>query len=123
MLAAIDALGDACKDDEDITKRLQEEMRVPPAVGPWHRDTHTFVTVAKRSPERVEQFMNAFTTHPVFWVRMYSVHAVVAAKDVAQLEKLALDSRRQRPRSRAGAAPRAEEGKDRPCPDRRSWAQ
>lgn len=92
MLAAIDALGDACKEDEDITKRLQEEVRVPPAVGPWHRDTHTFVTVAKRSPERVEQFMTAFTTHPVFWVRMYSVHAVVAAKDVAQLEKLALDA-------------------------------
>jgi cyclophilin family peptidyl-prolyl cis-trans isomerase len=91
MLAAIDALGEACKEDEEVTRRLANELRVPPAIGPWHRETHLFVTVAKRSPEQVALFMNAFTTHPVWWIRMYAVNAVVAANDTTQLEKLALD--------------------------------
>ena len=91
MLAAIDALADLCKTDEDITKRLEGEMRVPPTIGSWHRDTHMFVTLAKRDPSRVELLMSAFTGHPVFWVRMYAVGAAVAAKDVNRLEQLALD--------------------------------
>jgi cyclophilin family peptidyl-prolyl cis-trans isomerase/HEAT repeat protein len=91
-LQAIDALGDACKDDDDITKRLEGEVRVPPPIGPWHRETHVFVAAAKRSPERVAPVMNAFTTHVSFWVRMYAVRAVVAAGDIPQLERLAYDS-------------------------------
>jgi len=50
-----------------------------------------FVAVAKRSPETVAPMMDAFVNHPVFWVRMYSVQAVMAAKDAARLEKLASD--------------------------------
>lgn len=91
MLAAVDALGDLCKGDEDITRRLEGELRVPPTVGSWHRDTHVFVALARRDPSRVELTMSAFTGHPVFWVRMYAVSAVVAAKDLNRLERLALD--------------------------------
>jgi len=89
---AIDALGDLCKDDEDITRRIEDEVRVPPGIGPWQRQTRAFIALAKRSPERVEIFMNAFTTHSSPWVRLYSVQAVVAVKDMVQLERLALDT-------------------------------
>jgi cyclophilin family peptidyl-prolyl cis-trans isomerase len=92
MLLAIDALGEACKDDEEITKRLLGEVRVPSAVGRWQRETHAFVALARRSPELAAVFMGSFTSHPVFWVRMYSIQAVVAAKDLTQLEKLAYDA-------------------------------
>jgi cyclophilin family peptidyl-prolyl cis-trans isomerase/HEAT repeat protein len=91
-LEAIDALADLCKDNQEITKRLEGELRVPPVQGSWSRETHVFVTMAKRAPERVALFMNAFVTHQSFWVRMYAVHAVVAAKDLTQLERLAYDS-------------------------------
>jgi cyclophilin family peptidyl-prolyl cis-trans isomerase len=89
---AIDALGDLCKDNEDISRRLDDEVRVPPAMGSWLRATRAFIALAKRSPERVELYMNAFTTHPSPWVRLYSVQAAVAVKDMVQLEKLALDA-------------------------------
>jgi cyclophilin family peptidyl-prolyl cis-trans isomerase len=90
-LAAIDALGDLCRDDEEITRRLEGDLRVPPVQGSWSRDTHVFVTMAKRAPERVALFMSAFTSHQSPWVRMYAVHAVVAANDIPRLEKLAYD--------------------------------
>jgi cyclophilin family peptidyl-prolyl cis-trans isomerase len=92
MLLAIDALGEACKEDEDITKRLEGELRVPPAVGRWQRETHVFVALAKRAPGHAAMFFGSFTNHPLFWVRMYSIQAVVAAKDLTQLEKLAYDA-------------------------------
>src|SRR6187399_2791528 len=39
VLAAFDALGDACKADEDLTLRIAAEAGVPPTVGSWHRQT------------------------------------------------------------------------------------
>ncbi|HEY2433067.1 MAG TPA: peptidylprolyl isomerase [Vicinamibacterales bacterium] len=91
-LEAIDALGDLCKDDEDITKRLDGDLRVPPVQGSWSRETHVFVTMAKRAPEKVALFANAFVTHQSPWVRMYAVRAVVALDDIPRLEKLAYDT-------------------------------
>ena len=92
MLAAIDALGDACKEDEDITTFLQTEARVPPAVGSWHRETHAFVALAKRSPEKALPLMQSFALHPVWWVRMYAAGAAAVAGDLVHLEKLAYDA-------------------------------
>ncbi len=91
-LEAIDALGDLCKDDEEITKRLESDVRVPPPQGSWSHETHALVALAKRAPERAAVFMSAFVAHQSFWVRMYTVQAVVAAKDVGRLEKLAYDA-------------------------------
>jgi cyclophilin family peptidyl-prolyl cis-trans isomerase/HEAT repeat protein len=91
-LAAIDALGDLCKDDEELTVRVAAEVRTPPAVGSWHRDTHAFVALAKRSPERAAISMEAFVTHPVWWVRMYAAGAAAVAGDLVRLDKLAYDS-------------------------------
>lgn len=89
LLAAIDALGDLCKDDEAITTRLIAETRIPGSV--WHREAHTFVALAKRSPEAAAIFMEAFTTHPVWWVRMYAARAATVLDDAGRLEKLAYD--------------------------------
>ena len=91
-LAAIDALGDLCKEDEELTARLAADARTPPAVGSWHRETHAFVALAKRSAEKAATSMEAFVTHPVWWVRMYAVGAAAAAGDFIHLDKLAVDS-------------------------------
>ena len=90
-LAAIDALGDLCKDDEDITGLLVADARVPSTIGPWHRETHAFVALAKRSPEKAGIMMEAFATHPVWWVRMYAAGAAAVTGDLVRLEKLAYD--------------------------------
>ena len=90
VLSAIDALADLCKEDSDVTTRLLAEVRTP-AVTTWHRETHAFVALAKRAPETAAISMEAFSTHPSWWVRMYGVRAAVAANDLVHLEKLAYD--------------------------------
>ena len=92
VLAVLDALGDLCKSDDDLTTRLEAQARVPPPVGSWHRETHAFVALAKRSPERALPSMEGFTAHPVWWVRMYAAGAAAAAGDVIHLEKLVYDA-------------------------------
>jgi cyclophilin family peptidyl-prolyl cis-trans isomerase/HEAT repeat protein len=91
-LAAMDALGDHCKEDDEVTGRVLAEVRTPPASGSWHRETHAFVALAKRSPEKAATSMEAFANHPVWWVRMYSAGAAAVAGDLVHLEKLAYDS-------------------------------
>ena len=90
-LAAIDALGDVCKTDEEVTTRLAGEARIPVGSA-WHRETHAFVALAKRAPDRAASVMDAFVTHPSWWVRMYAARAAAAMGDVARLDKLAYDA-------------------------------
>jgi cyclophilin family peptidyl-prolyl cis-trans isomerase/HEAT repeat protein len=92
VLAALDALGDLCQGSEDVTARVLAEVRTPPVVGSWHRETHAFVALAKRSPNAAVIAMQAFVTHPVWWVRMYTVRAATAMEDFARLDKLADDT-------------------------------
>lgn len=91
-LAALDALGDLCKNDEELTARVAAQVRVPSAVGSWHRDTHAFVALAKRSPKDAAVSMEVFVTHPVWWVRMYAAGAAAVAGDLQRLERLAYDA-------------------------------
>jgi cyclophilin family peptidyl-prolyl cis-trans isomerase len=91
-LAALDGLGDVCKEDDEITARLASEARVPPASGAWHRETHAFVALAKRSAEKAAPAMEAFVTHPNWWVRMYAAGAAAVAGDLIHLEKLVYDT-------------------------------
>jgi len=90
-IEALDRLGDACKEDADVTTRLTAEALVPPSNRYWHRPTHAFVSLSKRSPEAAAIGMEAFVTHPVWWVRMYSAFAAAGAKDVLHVNKLAYD--------------------------------
>jgi peptidyl-prolyl cis-trans isomerase B (cyclophilin B) len=90
VLQAFDLLGTACLDDDAITKRLEAETAIPQGAD-WPRPTHAFVALAKRSPEKSAIHMEAFTTHPVWWVRMYAAFATAGAKDLLRLDRLAYD--------------------------------
>jgi cyclophilin family peptidyl-prolyl cis-trans isomerase/HEAT repeat protein len=91
-LAAMDALGDACRDSEDLTARVAVEARVPLSMPFWHREAHAFVALAKRAPDRAAIAMEGFVSHPVSWVRLYAARAAATVGDVARLEKLAYDT-------------------------------
>jgi cyclophilin family peptidyl-prolyl cis-trans isomerase/HEAT repeat protein len=91
VLAALDALGDQCKEDESITVRLTSESRTPPAVGRWQREAHAFVALAKRSAERARVGMNFFARHDNPYVRTYAARAAAAIDDVETLQRLAAD--------------------------------
>jgi cyclophilin family peptidyl-prolyl cis-trans isomerase len=90
-LAAIDALGGLCLDDEGITTTVLTDAQTPPTIGPWTLEAHAFVALAKRSRDRAAVSMSAFSSHPVWQVRMYAARAAAAMDDVATLEKLAYD--------------------------------
>jgi cyclophilin family peptidyl-prolyl cis-trans isomerase/HEAT repeat protein len=91
-LAAIDALGDVCNDDEAITNRIASEARTPPTVGEWHRQAHAFVALAKRAPDRIPSSMEWFAGHAVWQVRMYAARAAVVTSDRETLRRLAFDA-------------------------------
>ncbi len=91
-LAAIDALGERCLQDDDITTRTVSEARTPPATGDWQREAHAFVALARRSPDRAAISMPAFISHDIWQVRMYAARAAAAMKDVVSLERLAFDA-------------------------------
>ena len=91
VLAALDALGDQCKADDQITDRLTAEARTPPAVGPWQREAHAFVALAKRARERAGVAMSSFAMHSDWQVRMYAARAAAAMDDLDTLTRLAAD--------------------------------
>ena len=90
-LAVIDALGDLCKSDEDVTTRIIAEAKSPNSTA-WQREAHAFVALAKRAPDRAAMSMGAFVAHPSWWVRMYAARAAAAADDVVRLDSLAYDT-------------------------------
>ena len=92
VLSAIDAMAERCPDDEQMTTRLTVEVTVPPTVGAWQRQSHAFVALAKRAPDRALMAMPGFITHDVWQVRMYAARAAAAMKDVLSLERLAYDA-------------------------------
>lgn len=92
VIAALDALGDQCRDDESITERLAAEARTPPARGgAWQREAHAFLALARRSRERAAYAMPSFASHDDWAVRLYAVRAAAAMDDVATLQRLAAD--------------------------------
>jgi cyclophilin family peptidyl-prolyl cis-trans isomerase len=91
VLAALDALGDQCTEDEAVTVRVTSESRTPPGVGRWQREAHAFVALAKRSPARARVGMNFFARHDSPYVRMYAARAAAAMDDVETLQRLAVD--------------------------------
>jgi cyclophilin family peptidyl-prolyl cis-trans isomerase/HEAT repeat protein len=90
-LTAIDALGDQCRDDVNVTDRLTAEARTPSA-NEWHRESHAIVALAKRAPARVLiPLLGSHVSHPRWQVRMYAARAAAAIDEVSALERLALD--------------------------------
>lgn len=91
VLAALDALGDQCRADDQITDRITAESRTPPAVGPWQREAHAFVALAKRSRARAAVAMSSFAMHNDWQVRMYAARAAAAMDDADTLTRLVSD--------------------------------
>ena len=91
-LAAIDALGERCTDDDDITIRVLSELRMPPSIGPWQREAHALVAVARRAPERAAMAIPSFMRHTTWQVRMYAARAAALIKDAESLNTLAHDA-------------------------------
>jgi len=91
VLAALDVLGDQCREDSSITDRVTAEARTPPPQGRWQREAHAFVALAKRDRERASIAMLTFAMHPVWQVRMYAARAAAIVDDVPVLLRLAAD--------------------------------
>jgi len=91
-LAAIDALGDACRDDESIDIALTSEARTPPTIGRWQREAHAFVALARRDPERARISLLSFASHRTWQVRMYAARAAAILEDAEVLGRLAADA-------------------------------
>jgi cyclophilin family peptidyl-prolyl cis-trans isomerase len=91
VLAAIDALGERCREDEAVTARLAGELGTPPNGDRWHREARALVAMARREPERAAAAMPAFSRHLTWQVRMYAARAAVLLKDADTLALLAHD--------------------------------
>ena len=90
-LAAIDAVGEACRGDDVVTLRMVSEARTPPSKGSWHREAHALVALARLSPTHAEIPLRSQARHPVWQVRMYAARAAAVLDDVQTLERLAED--------------------------------
>jgi cyclophilin family peptidyl-prolyl cis-trans isomerase/HEAT repeat protein len=90
-LAAVDALGESCAQDETVTARIATETRPPAATGSWTLPAHALVTLAKRSPDRARAALPTFAGHSIWQVRMYAARAAAILRDAPTLEKLAYD--------------------------------
>jgi cyclophilin family peptidyl-prolyl cis-trans isomerase/HEAT repeat protein len=92
VLAVIDALGDACRDDINVTDRLTAEAR-PPGPNEWHRASHALVALAKRSPGRAFiSLLGGHVQHVTWQVRMYAARAAALVNEISALERLAYDA-------------------------------
>jgi cyclophilin family peptidyl-prolyl cis-trans isomerase/HEAT repeat protein len=91
VLAAIDALGDSCRDDQNVTDRLTAEAKTAPVFSNWQREAHALVALAKRAPDRATLRLTAFSQHSVWQVRMYAARAAALVEDEQVLTKLAED--------------------------------
>ena len=91
VLTVIDALGDACKDDINVSDRLTAEAR-PPEPNEWHRASHALVALAKRSPGRTFiPLLGGHVQHVTWQVRMYAARAAAIVNEVSALERLGYD--------------------------------
>ena len=91
VLAALDALGDSCKDDVNVTDRLTSEAKAPDT-NEWHRPSHALVALAKRAPGRTFiALLGGHVQHQIWQVRLYAARAAAITNEVTSLERLAYD--------------------------------
>ena len=91
VLVVIDALGDTCRDDMNVTDRLTAEA-TPPGSHEWQRSSHALVALAKRSPGRAFiPLLGGHVQHLTWQVRMYAARAAAFVNEVSALERLAYD--------------------------------
>ena len=90
-VAALDALGDFCKEDLNVTDRLTSEAKAPEG-NDWPRASHALVALAKRArPRAFIALLGGHVQHQIWQVRMYAVKAASTANEVTSIERLAYD--------------------------------
>ena len=91
VVTALDALGDSCKDDVNITDRLTSEAKAPEG-NEWQRASHALVALAKRARTRAfVALLGGHVQHQIWQVRMYAARAAAIANDLSSLERLTSD--------------------------------
>jgi cyclophilin family peptidyl-prolyl cis-trans isomerase len=91
VVTALDALGDSCKDDVNITDRLTSEAKAPEG-HEWQRASHALVALAKRARTRAFiALLGGHVQHQIWQVRMYAARAAAIANDLSSLERLSGD--------------------------------
>jgi cyclophilin family peptidyl-prolyl cis-trans isomerase len=92
VLAALDALGESCREDVNVTDRLTSEAKASDASN-WQRASHALVALARRAPGRAFiSLLGGHVQHQTWQVRMYAARAAAIANDVTSLERLAYDA-------------------------------
>lgn len=91
VLAAIDVLGEQCRDDINVTDRLTVEARTPPP-NEWQVESRALVALSRRAPRRVFiPLLAGHVQHETWQVRMYAARAAAITNEVSALERLAYD--------------------------------
>ncbi len=90
-IAALDALGDFCREDLNVTDRLTSEAKAPEG-NEWQRASHALVALAKRARTRAFiALLGGHVQHQIWQVRMYAARAAAIANDLSSLERLTSD--------------------------------
>jgi cyclophilin family peptidyl-prolyl cis-trans isomerase len=91
VLTALDLLAEQCPEDPNVTNRLVSEAKTPAMNGPWHREAHALVSLARRAPDRAAVPVSAFAFHRNALVRLYAARAAAAIGKADVLVDLADD--------------------------------
>ena len=90
-ITALDALGDSCREDLNVTDRLTSEAKAPEG-NDWQRASHALVALAKRARTRAFiALLGGHVQHQIWQVRMYAARAAAIANDLSSLERLTSD--------------------------------
>lgn len=90
-ITALDALGDSCREDLNLTDRLTSEAKAPEG-NDWQRASHALVALAKRARTRAFiALLGGHVQHQIWQVRMYAARAAAIANDLSSLERLTSD--------------------------------
>jgi cyclophilin family peptidyl-prolyl cis-trans isomerase len=91
VLAALDVLAGACREDVNVTDALTTFARTPPPSGDWQREAHALVALARRAPDRAALALPGHVAHPIWQVRMYAARAAAILNDLVALDRLTAD--------------------------------
>jgi cyclophilin family peptidyl-prolyl cis-trans isomerase len=100
QLAAIDALGGACPEQQGVVAELGRLILNGPrggaarlgARGAWYVRAHALVALARVRPQAARALFRSDALHPVWQARLYAARAAAVARDTLTLTRLAHDS-------------------------------
>ena len=100
MLAAIDALGGGCAEQQSAvdsllkvvdTRNAQNAVRAKGAAS-WHPHAHALTALARLAPSVAIPLLRRDARHPLWFVRLYVAKGAAVVRDTVTLSALAFDS-------------------------------